>query len=148
MVRIYEASRIDIAELTNLGCKLVDKVLKLRSDRTKINYIITAAISSKAHKLLVARNDRGKLVGAILVATDQFNFAEKMYGYITGIYYISKRVGKALIQKAMDWIMTRKAVQLVNYSMPVKTSVDKLLLKHDFVATGSMLIWRRYGIPK
>ena len=144
VLNIREAVAKDGPKLINLGCKLIDNVMELRSDRKKVNYIVTAAMCSKAHKLLVAEED-GKVVGAMLTATDQFVFAEKMYGYITAIHYLNDIIGRELISYTMDWIESRKAVQLVNYSMPVKTSVDRLLLEQGFEASGSMLVWRRYG---
>jgi len=144
---IREAVTADVEALISLGCKLVDDLLDLRSDRQKIRRMITTSISSSAHLLLIAEEDK-ELVGAIIVGTETFSFAEKMYGTIAGFHYKSPDVGGLLIKVVMQWIHSRKAVQLVTYTMPVKTDVDRLLLEHDFESTGSMLIWRRYGISK
>ena len=79
MVKVYEAQRSHIQLLTNLGCKIVENKLHLKADRDKIKYILTSSISSKAHKLLIAEDEDGIISGAMLTATDQFSFAEKMY---------------------------------------------------------------------
>lgn len=140
-----EAIAADVDDLVGIGCGLVRGTMGLMHDREKIKKVIEVAISSKAQKLLVA-TEGGKIIGAMLTISNQFMFAEKMHAYIVGVHSTRSGAADAMIQLTMDWIKTRKAIQICCYSMTVKTKLDEILLNYNFEPTGSMLVWRRYGI--
>lgn len=141
---IREAKRSDTLELINLFSKLISEFMRVRADRDKIKTLITTAISSKQHKLLVSVQD-GLITGMMLTISDGFDIAEKMYAQIRCLYSEVKGDSYKMLRLTMDWLEIRHAVQMVCYTSPIKTGVDQLLLKNKFKATGSMLVWRRYG---
>lgn len=147
MAEIREGSISDLDVLTALGSRLVVEKLGLRQDREKIARLIQTAVSSKAHKLLIA-DESGQMVGAMLTVSDTFMYAEKMYAHIVCIYGESVEITQQLLDTTMEWVDGRKGIQLVSYSVPIKTSVDELLLKNNFKDTGSMIVWRRYEFSK
>ena len=143
MIRL--ALKSDVDELITIGCALVKDKLGLRADRSKILNVIQTSMSSKSHRLLIADVD-GKCEGALLLVSEPFQYAEKMYGQIICFFASTLELADELLKDMMLWVDTRRAIQLVNYSMPVKSSLDQVLLDNKFESTGSMLIWRRYGI--
>lgn len=147
-IEIRPATFHDLNMLEVVAVKLIKDLMHLRPDKSKLRHLMTAAISSKSHYLVVAEDERGFIVGAMLTVSDQFMFAEKMYAQIICIHATVPTVGSQLLEDTMKWVEKRKGIQLVSYSMPVKTDVDKLLLKNNFEDTGSMLVWRRYEFSK
>ena len=145
--KVREGTSKDIPQLHLLGAELVSGVLGLRPDRERLYRLLMTSTTSKAHKLLVAVAD-GEIVGGMLTVSDSYLYAEKMYAHIVGLYSTMPGAGSTLVKETMAWVETRKAIQMVSYTSPVKTDVDELLLKNNFKDTGSMLLWRRYGLAK
>ena len=142
---IREAKTQDTQELVRLGCNLTNEFLRVRADRDKIKELITMALSSKQHKLLVSENEESEISGMMLTVTSGFDIAEKMYAQIRCLYSEIKGDSSKMLEMTMDWIDKRRAVQMVCFTSVVATGVDQLLIKHNFKETGSMLVWGRYG---
>ncbi len=140
---IREGKLSDIPKLLELACVLVREMMCVVPDKDKIKTLLTASVSSNKHKLLVSIGNDG-LEGAMLTASDGFNVAEKQYAQIICLYSQTPGQGQRMLNLTMDWVKHRKAIQMVCYSSPMQSGVDKLLLKNDFKSTGSMLMWRRY----
>ena len=141
---IRDAQFQDSEQLITLVAELVESKMSLRPNRDRIRKIVSTALTSNTYKLLVAVEDN-VIKGLMLTISDAFDFAEKQYAYIRCIYATTPGISRRLVEITMDWIQTRKSIQMVCYAVPVKTGVNKLLLDFNFEDTGSMLVWRRYG---
>ena len=139
---IREATEADFATLVSKGCELVANELQLKPDRKGISTVVRTAMSSKAHKIFVT----DACDGVLIIVSDSFPYAEKMFGQIICFFGATDEIRTELLKTAMAWVDTRKGIQIVSYSMPIKTSVDNVLLDNNFESSGSMLVWRRYGI--
>ena len=140
-----DAVATDIPDIINVGMDLVKDVMGLRPDRDKLKKVLEVAMSSKAQKLLVA-TENGKFIGAMLTVSHPFMYAEKAHAFIVGIWSIRTGAANAMLDITMEWVKSRKAVQMCCYSMTVKTKLDEILLNYDFEPSGSMLVWRRYEL--
>lgn len=139
---VRDATLEDVDAITLMIQNAMVLDFKLIPDRVKIKHIVTQAVSSKMHHLQVGY-DGDKLTGCILVGTGDFDFAKKMMGQISYFNFQNLAQGTELVQNMMEWVRSRKAVQLVTFSVPYFTFGHDLLEREGFRSTGSLLHWRR-----
>lgn len=140
---IREAKLNDIPSMTAIVSHLVLEA-GLRPSDDIIADILRDAISARQNRALVS-TAYGEVVGLMVTQTSRLGWAEKMSGTIMCLTSPVVGDSKAMLEDTMEWVRARRAIQLVAYTSPMKTKVDKLLLANGFESTGSMILWRRYN---
>ena len=139
-----DATLADAKHLYDIGAALISDQMKLRPSREKLQKYIATSISATNVKFIVA-TEGDTIVGAMLTLSDKYDFAEKQYAQIIGVYSKGPRLAEKMLCQTLEWAAKRRAIQMICYSATSSSSFDDLLYNYKFKSTGSMLVRRRYG---
>lgn len=137
-----EATNKHLDKLVTMMVATTLERYKLIPDRQKIKKIVQMTLSSKMHQIYLTVED-GEITGYIVVGSVNSDIAKKMIGNILFYDFTNEVEAKALLERAMDWIQGRRAIQLVYFSVPFLTQAADILLENGFKQSGSMIYWRR-----
>lgn len=140
---IREATLDDVPKMTLLLGGLICDI-NLRANPEAIADMLVKSISAKRSLVIASINHDGELAGLMVTTSGPITWAEKQFANIECLHTTVVGDGILMLNRTMLWAKKRRAIQLVTYTSPVSSRVDKLLLANGFESTGSMIVWRRY----